>query len=262
MTHYDTLNISATANQDEVKKAYRVLANKHHPDKHWPDEDGVNKRIFQRIQEAYDVLGDQDKRHHYDNALRQPNQFNTAENIRKFWEAQRNNGHRGKPGDVKIQMHVTLQSTLTSWVKDITIGNNNTIKIKIPAGIRDGMVIHYEKVVEWPNVKGDLFVTFIVTPDPKFQASDSDLVNILHITCIEAMLGCEKEITCLGGERYKIKVHEGTQPGVKLSIPNQGLVTTLSGSSRGRLIIILDISIPNNLTQSQKEILQTLNLTT
>lgn len=277
MTHYTTLGVEKTADADTIKKAYRKLASQHHPDK------GGDTKKFQEVQAAYDTLSDKDKREQYDHELeyggRQSphhNQWNfnsggmneqMAEMLRRQFGFQFGGGFRQqKPQnrDVRISMHVSLLDTLSEQVKTIKItlpsNKNEEIEVKIPRGISTGDTIKYSNLGDYSikdAPRADLYVQFIVEPHPKFHIHGVDLVYELSVNCIEAMVGCEKEIEGLEGNTFKLTIPAGTQYGTKFGIPNQGLYST-HRPGRGRLIVIADVYVPKNLTEEQKEILRSM----
>lgn len=287
MNHYETLGIAKDASAEEIKKAYRKLASKHHPDK-----EGGDTEKFKEVQVAYDAISDETKRAQYDAELsgvgrnhHREFRWNTgnmggvdaemAEMLRRqfgfqggdpFSRFRQQAPQKPKNRDVRISMHVQLFDTLSEQVKTIKItlpGNKNEeIEIKIPRGISTGDTIRYSglgdhSVKEEP--RSDLYVQFIVDPHPNFQQSGLDLFTTLSINCIEAMVGCEREVTSLEGATFKVTVPAGSQYGTKLGIPNQGLYTTQQ-AGRGRLIVMIDIYIPKDLTAEQTETLRSMTV--
>jgi len=284
-SHYETLGVEKTADSDAIKKAYRKLASKHHPDK------GGDTEEFKKIQIAYDAISDEDKRKQYDAELasggrnqHRQSHWNTSSGMNfddmdpymadilrrqfnmggggQFDPFSRFRQQKPKNKDVRISIHTSLIDTLSDQEKTIKLtlpGNKNEeLQIKIPRGITTGDQIRYSGLGDHSvesEPRADLYIQFIVDPHPNFQQSGLDLFTTLSINCIEAMTGCEKEVTSLEGATFKVTIPAGSQYGTKLGIPNQGMYST-ERLGRGRLIVILDIYIPKNLTEEQVEILR------
>ena len=273
MNHYETLGVAKDATSDEIKKAYRKLASQHHPDR------GGDTKKFQDVQGAYETLSDPDKRAEYDmiqaGGGRREFRFSHGggggfggmdsgmadifEHLRRQFNAS-NTGRQQRPPsnrDVRIGMHVKLIETLEEQKKIIKVNlpgkSPEELEIKIPRGIYHGAQIRYpglgdHSVANAP--RGDLYVQFLIEPDPNFEQVGIDLITVIPVNCIEAMTGCEKEVTGLDGKKFNIVVPAGSQYGSKFGINDQGLYST-DHPGRGRLIVALDIYIPTLLTPDQ-----------
>jgi len=284
MTHYDTLGISENASQDEIKKAYRQLANQHHPDK------GGDTTQFQKIQAAYDAIGDEQRRAQYDAERQGVGGFRFTVNGQdvgggmphEMEEMLRNFGfgfsfgpgfashgdpfgHFRQPRrnkDLHVEIFVTLASTLEQQSKTISVQSSNgerySVNVDIPRGVKPNSTIKYPNLGD--NLfntlpRGDLYIKIQVEANPQFMVYNYDLIKIEEISCIEAMLGCNLTVEGLDGKKFEIQVSPGTQTGTKLRIPNQGLYV-MNQSSRGNLLVDLKINIPNNLTNEQIQTLR------
>lgn len=276
MNHYEILGVEKTASAEEIKKAYRKKASLHHPDK------GGDTEKFKEIQVAYDTISDIQKRQRYDAELsgggRQQFSFNSsgmnANDIDIFDLMRRQFGvdlgggfHTHQPrrpqnSDVRIAITLDLKDTLVENTKTVSLtlpGNiKETIDIKIPRGIYNGAVIRYQglggsAISDKP--KGDLYVQYQVKPHPNFEQNGIDLKTTLTIDCLDAILGCQRSIASIDGKIFKVSIPSGTQPGRKFGIPDAGLFST-SSTARGKLILELQIVIPENLSPEQLEIIQ------
>lgn len=284
MTHYETLGISENANQDEIKKAYRKLANQHHPDK------GGDTTKFQQIQSAYDTLCDNNRRAQYDAERRGHGGFKFTVNGQdvgggippEMEDMLRNFGfgfsfgpgfaNQGDPfahfrqprknKDLQVDVTVSLASTLESQTKTILVQNTNgeryPVNVQIPRGVRPNSTIKY------PNLgdnfftslpKGDLYIRISVEADPRFYVDNLDLVYHAEISCIQAMTGTTISVQGLDNKLFDLSIPPGTQPNTKLRIPSQGLYA-MNQTSRGNLYIMISISVPNNLSPDQLETLK------
>ena len=270
MNYYDTLGVTKDASPDEIKKAYRKLASKHHPDK------GGDTKQFQDVQVAYETLSDPVKKSEYDHIQagggRREFRFSQGnmdpsdvfgadifEHLRRQFGMGGNGARHQRPPtnrDVRVGIQVKLVDTLEEQEKIIKVNlpgkSTEEIKIKIPRGIYHGAQIRYpglgdNSIATAP--RGDLYIQFLIEPDPNFEQIGLDLLTTLHVSCIEAMTGCEKEVTGLDGKKFNIVVPAGSQYGSKFGINEQGLYST--DAKRGRLIVVLDIYIPTLLTPEQ-----------
>lgn len=271
MSHYETLKVDENANSDDIKKAFRRLASRHHPDK------GGDTKEFQKIQEAYDTLSDPEKRQRYDMERR-----GGASGVRFHWNGGdmdlnelndlfsrfsfRNQGHPQAGGrknrDLRININVSLRETLESHGKTLMIrttnGKDETLNINIPRGINDGAVIKYPGLGD--NLfatlpRGDLYVNFHIDPDPRFQIIDADILTKIQINCFDAIVGGESEIEGIDGKKFVINIPAGTQHGAKLRIKNQGLYT-LQSTERGNLLVEILISIPRGLDDKMLDMIK------
>jgi curved DNA-binding protein len=297
MNHYETLGVAKDATAEEIKKAYRKLASKHHPDK------GGETKKFQELQVANETLSDPQKRAHYDMELagggRREFRFSTNgsgmgpddmagsgnpndifEHIKRqfgfgfgggpdpfaqFRQANQNRQPRNQ--DVRIAIQMSLVDTLEEQTKTLNItlpGNmKENIEIKIPRGVHHGNTIRYPGLGDHstPNApRADLYVQFHVRPHENFEQHGIDLVTSTTVSCLEAITGCSKTITGIDGKMFIVTVPPGSQYGAKFGIPDQGLYTT-DHPGRGKLIVLLDIYVPKNLTEEQLNIIKSLQVT-
>lgn len=275
---YKILGVSETANESDIKKAYRKLASKHHPDK------GGNTEVFQKIQEAYSTLSDQQKRAEYDHirkygnashGFKQHGPFSNpfsgmsgfhfgdfdingmddfiGKQYRPFKQKHSNNR---KNKDLKITIPVSLKDTLKAHKKTIEVKTTNRInsstivEIDIPRGVNNKTTIRYQGLGDnlFENLpRGDLIVNFIIVEDPNFAIIDE--INLLHtvnISVLDAIIGTNINITTLDGIDILLHVKPGTQSSTKLRIKHHGLYkeNASSESDRGHLLVQLNIQVP------------------
>lgn len=271
MTHYATLGIEENASPDEIKKAYRKLAGQHHPDK------GGDTAAFQRIQEAYSILGDEGKRAQYDAERRGGGGFRFTVNGQPFEHhfggmddifAQfgfnpfgdpfaRSHPRRNK--DLRIKIQLDLKDTLTEQSKTISVKTTNnddvTVEVKIPRGVTTGTTVKYAGLGD--NLfstlpRGDLYIQFEVRRDHKFEVNGIDLITQITINSIEAIVGCEKTVVGLDNKEFKVVIPSITQPNSKLRLMGQGLYA-MNQNVRGSLIININVITPT-LSNEQLEI--------
>jgi curved DNA-binding protein len=271
MNYYEVLGIPKTAESEEIKKAYRRLASKNHPDK------GGDTAKFQQVEEAYRILSDPEKRAEYDNPAQQmgPNHFqfdfgggNLHDIFSQFGFGPSSpfgrNTQPRRNSDLRTSINIGLQETLTDHLKILNLrGANNerqNVDIRIPKGITSGTVIKYPGLGDsmFPNLpSGDLLVTVNVLQNPNYQVSGLDLITNLTIDCFQAILGSEQTIVGLDGKTFLIKTPAGCQPNLKLKITGEGL-WGFQNDIKGHLFIKVNITIPTDLTDNQKNLIQTI----
>lgn len=284
MTHYDTLGVSENASLDEIKKAYRKLANQHHPDK------GGDTNQFQQIQAAYETISDQNRRAQYDAERRGQGGFRFTINgqdagdgmPQAMEEMLRNFGfafgsgfaHHGDPfshfrqprknKDLQIELLINLASTLEDQTKIINVKTTNgdvyPVEVKIPRGVKPSSTIKY------PNLgdnffstlpRGDLYVKIQIEANTNFGIDNLDLITNAEIDCVRAMVGDTLIVHGLDGKRFELIVPPGTQPNTRFRLSGQGLYA-MNQNVRGSLIINVKINIPVNLSPEQNQTLREL----
>ncbi len=273
-THYETLGVDKTASPEDIKKAYRRLASKHHPDK------GGDTGMFQKIEEAYRVLSDPQKRSEYDNPM-QGRPFNFQdfgvhgnmppgmEDIFSQFGFHFGGRHQQKRNkDLRVSVSLTLPETLTAQKRIISLqttnGTRETVSVEIPIGATNGTQIKYPGLGDnffTSLQRGDLFVQVFVEPIPQFQIHGIDLVTTVDIDCLNAIIGCEVKFTTLDGKEFELVVPAGTQAGNKFKVTGHGLYATNQPNIRGNLYLIANITVPTNLTNDQLESIRKITTT-
>ena len=279
MTHYATLGVTESANQDEIKKAYRKLAMTHHPDRNNGDD-----TKFKEIQIAYDTIGDDQKRQQYDAERRNPGgiRFNVnngqahpdiEEMLRNFGFGFANGGQDPFSGfrrqsrknqDLRVEVMIPLSSTLDVQTKTISIqnttGQRDSVGVNIPRGVTPNSTIKYPGLGDnhYKDLpRGDLYILVRVQNDTSFQIHKLDLIKFVDINALDAIIGSKISVTSINNKRFEVLIPAGTQHGYKFKIPSQGLYA-MNQSSRGNLIIVTNIVIPTNLTSEQIQTLQSI----
>jgi curved DNA-binding protein len=268
MDYYSTLGVKETATQEEIKKAYKKLAMKHHPDR------GGDTELFQSISQAYDTLSNPEKRSQYD-AERQGfggREFHfTSDNpfdpfgqmfggqhpFEQFFRGSRR-PTRQKNRDLNIRCTITFKQSFTGTDLEASYntltGKKQNVIIKVPAGIQSGQVIRYAGMGDDsnPNLpRGDLMVSVMVEISQDFDRRGDDLVAYLNINPIEAMVGCVKIINTLDDTGIRINLHPGIQHGTEFLTRGKGF-KNLSGYV-GNLIVQVRIDIPVISDQTLKD---------
>jgi curved DNA-binding protein len=273
MTYYDILGVTEKATADEIKRAYRKLASQHHPDK------GGDVKKFQEIEEAYRVLSDTQQRQQYDmqrngNGVNQwhfssagmnhPDindifrQFGFGDPFGGFRQQQRRNK------DLRIEIPIPLVATLEPQTKTISVATSNgersTVEVNIPRGVTNGTNIKYTGLGD--NLfntipRGDLYVQFNVHPAENFITNGVDLYTPVSVNCLLAITGGLVRVTGLDGKEFELTVPAGTQPSTRFRIHNQGLYQ-MNSEARGHLYAEVVITVPQDLSEQQLEIVRNL----
>lgn len=271
MDYYSTLGLKRGANDDEIKKAYRSLAMKYHPDR------GGDEKKFKEISAAYEALSDPEKKKIIDmggdpNAQpgmggfhhRSPFEFHF--NTGNFEDIFQGFGFPGGFGQsprrnrtVSINVEISLEEVLTG--KDITAevnlpnGNNKVINVHIPSGIGDRQQIRYQGMGDTsiPHMPaGDLIVNIFIKRHPRFSREQDDLYFNHTINLWDALLGGNIKVTTLDNRTIDVTIPKGIQPETMLSCRGEGL-PNVQTNRRGNLYIRFRIELPKTLTDDQIE---------
>ena len=257
MDHYETLGISKDANQQDIKKAYRKLASKHHPDK------GGDQEQFKRIQGAYEVLSDPNKKAQYDN----PNPFEQFGNdpfaggspfadIFGDIFGQRGNRQPTKNPDGMLNVHITL---VQAYQGTTIVVNTDyaTLDVTIPQGIRDGSKLRLtgKGPIKFQGLPpGDLIMRVMIDYPFGWGRDGNDLFLRQEINSIDAITGCTIRIQHIDGKKLDVNIPIGSQNGNKLRMRNLGMVDPRN-SLVGSLYIILELVTPVITDEDQLELL-------
>jgi len=284
--YYKILGIEKNATQDDIKKAYRKLARKHHPDLN-PNNKEAHK-LFQQINEANEVLSDPEKRKKYDEYgkdWKHAEQFEKAkqsssqrryadtegqqfsgefgdDRFSDFFESMfggmggnRNPQTKFRGQDYNAELQLNLTDAFTTHQQTITVDGKN-IRITIPAGIENGQKIKLKGhggtgVNGGPN--GDLYITFSIMNDTQFRRDGNDLYATIDIDLYSALLGGEIMVDTLSG-KVKLKVSPETQNGTKIRLKGKGFPLYKSEGNFGDLFVTYNVKLPTHLTEKQKEL--------
>ena len=232
---YDILEITADASSDDIKKSYRSLAIKYHPDKN--PGDILSEEKFKKINEAHDTLKDENKRYEYDQIRNFKNNTGTSfgfnknsPNVDIFQEMMRNM-RQNRNRDVNISYHISLEDVYYGKEKEIsyTVGDNyqRSIKVTIPSGADNGLRIKYTGQGDSSNKSlptGDLYVTIHINDNGPFKRLDSiNLQFSLYINYLEAVVGTYADIPVLGGGKIRLNIPKNIKYGQKLRVKGKGL---------------------------------------
>lgn len=271
--YYKILGVSENASQDDIKKAYRKLANTHHPDK------GGDQNKFKDISVAYDTLSDSAKRAEYDQQKHNAfagSQFRGHANFDDMFAGTPFGAHfrdvfgRGqrslKNRDLNIQCQISLLDSFTgkqlSANFNLPSGRPQNVVINVPDGIESGDVIKYNGLGDdsLPHLpRGNLNVTFIVTPDPDFRRIGDDLYSTIEINPIEAMIGCKKQIRSITGESNMLDIRPGVESGTEFAKTGGGF-KNVHTHNKGRFVSVIKVVGTPVTEQSIVDQLREINL--
>lgn len=275
MDYYGTLGLQRGASDEDIKKAYRKMAMKHHPDR------GGDQNKFKEISTAYEALSDPDKKRIIDmggdpNAQPGMGGYNQGpfefhfgtENLNDLFGNFGFGGFGRQPlrrnKSLNINVEITLEDVLKG--KDFTAevnipgGKSKVINIQIPPGIEHGQQIRYEGMGDHSisNLRpGDLLVNVLIKHHHLFHREGTNLVVEKQVTAWEAILGSSMTIETLDKKTLTITIPPGTQPETVLSCRGEGL-PHMRTRQRGNLLIKIKVTIPKNLNQKEIEIVKSL----
>jgi DnaJ-class molecular chaperone len=251
MEHYQTLGIAKNATPDEIKKAYRKLASQHHPDK------GGDTATFQKIQVAYDVLSDPEKRRQYDNPMSQGNPFGGGQtggfhfNMNGFSMddifGQMFRQHQQQPQQqvYRTTVWINLEQVYNGGEQVLKLQTHNKahmIKIDVPKGIPDGGQIRYENMVDG----APLMVEFRIHNHLKYERRMNDLYCNHPISVLDLIVGTSFEFVTLGGKTLEVTIPPKTQPHMHVKLGGHGL--PINGTNAyGDQILLLKPFIPTTI---------------
>ncbi len=243
--YYSVLGIKKGASDDEIKKAYRKLAMKYHPDRNKDDKKAESK--FKDISEAYAVLSDNKKRQQYD-------QFGSEGFHQKFSQEDIFRDFDIPP--LVKELSISFEEAVLGAQRNISISRNGAVEeasVKVPAGITSGKILRMKgKGHSDPHGRkqGDLHLKVQVLPHPIYRREAQNVVIDAEIKLTDAILGTTIEVETLNGIKG-VKVPAGTQNNAKLRLKGVGI--KISQGTQGDQLVNIKIKIPKKLTEEQQK---------
>ena len=280
--YYEVLGVKKTASEDEIKKAFRKLAVKYHPDKNPGDKEAEKK--FIEINEAYEVLSDKQKRSRYDQfghagvGGAAGNPFGNAGGGNFNFNGQSFNFDFGGGGlddlfgslfgfgstrrrpargrDYHVSITIDFEEAIFGATKSLEVQDEN-IKLKIPAGIFDGQTIRVAGkggTAPAGGQRGDLYIEVRVRAHKHLTREGDLILSEVTIPMVDAVLGTEVDVETVDGT-IRMKVPAGTQPGANFKLSGHG-APRLGSDERGPHIVMINVEIPRNLNRKQRELME------
>ncbi len=281
--YYKTLGLTKTATAEEIKKAYKKLARKHHPDLN--PNDANAKANFQKVNEANSVLSDPEKRKKYDQYGKDWEHADEFEKAKQNRSTNRGStsGFGGQTGgdysdffesmfggqagggrsrqvkfrgeDLHAELHLQLLDVYKTQKQTINV-NGKSLRITIPAGIENGQVIKIaghggQGINGGPN--GDLYIKFSIADHAGFKRLGNNLYTTVDLDVYTAVLGGDLTIDTLDG-KVKLKVQPETQNETLVKLKGKGFPVYKKEGEFGDLFVTYAIKIPTNLSAEQKEL--------
>lgn len=294
--YYNVLGVSRQATPDEIKKAYRKLALKFHPDKNPGDKTAEDK--FKEATEAYDVLSDAKKKQMYDqfghtggaqqggpNPFRggfegfstgfgggqgfDPRQDAFSDFFGEFFGQDTQPGRRSREtrgADLRYTLTITLEEAATGTEKRISFvrqrnGREDSAKLSItvPAGVKGGQRLKLRNEGDGPvgpGKPGDLYVIIGFQDHPLFKRKDNDVLMELPVSFVDALVGTQVEVPTLTG-KASLGIPAGTHPGQIFRLKGKGF-PDIGGYAPGDMLIKIIVDVPNNIGEEDKQALEKL----
>lgn len=289
--YYEVLGVKRGASDEEIRRAYRKLARKYHPDVN--KESGAEDR-FKEISEAYEVLRDPEKRERYDrfgqgwragedvsgapgfeDLFRQGGfgdnvrvEFGDAGEFSDFFEGlfggrggARTGGFEGfaaRGSDHEAVLELSLEEAAAGGKRRVSLGDGRGYDVNIPAGVRDGQRIRLAGEGgrgRRGGPSGDLFLRVRIKPHPHFRLQERDLYVDVPVSPWEAALGAEVPVRTLTGTA-RVRVPPGSSSGRRLRLRGQGMPGPRNGD--GDLYATVQVMVPKELSARERELFEQL----
>lgn len=250
--YYEILGLTKDSTEEDIKKAYRKLAMQHHPDRNQGSKE--SEETFKGIQEAYEILSDEDKRRAYDaNFARRGSPFShqpgpewDVESFKSAFSTIFKNhqgadifGAQGKRQE-QLVINISLQDAYIGCT--VRVGN---ITLQIPKGIRSGTRLFVDSKMFRVDVQ----------QDRKFKRSNDDLLIDIEISAIEAMLGVDVTFDHLDGVTLQFTIPAGIQSGQVVKLGKKGMMNPET-SQYGDMMVRVSVSTPRDLTEAEQTALR------
>ena len=273
---YKILGVSKTANEKEIKKRYRELAHKLHPDKNTG-----NKKLeeeFKAVSEAYEILSDEKSRAEYDEArslferggFRQPQgpqggsrdyaDFFGGGESQDIFANLFGGGRRAprKGQDLQTESTITFRESIFGTNLELRLSSDGgapaNITVRVPPGVKNGGKIRIRgKGAQGEAGPGDLFIHLNVKPHPVFTHKGDNLQMSLPVTFTEAALGADIKVPTLSGEEVTVRLAPGTPNGRVLRIKGHGVK---NANGIGDLLVSVEVQVPQRVTPKAQKALE------
>jgi len=284
--YYKILGVSKNASQADIKKAYRKLARKYHPDVNPGDKEAERK--FKEINEAHEVLSHSENRAKYDEYGKDWQHAEAFEKARQeqasyqrsqathesfseddfsdFFSSmfggrtgRRSSSMQFRGQDLNAELELSLEDVYTTHKRTLTV-NDRKIRLTIPAGVRNGQVIKIKNHgAEGINggPRGDLHIRFSIRNNTKFRRDGNNLYATVKLDLYKALLGGEILVDTFDG-KVKLKVKPETPNGTQVKLKGKGFPVYKKEGKYGDLFITYEIQLPENLSSKEKNLFEEL----
>jgi DnaJ-class molecular chaperone len=286
--YYDTLGVSRTATEKDIRQAYRRLARQYHPDVN-PGNKGTEEK-FKAINEAYEVLSDAEKRRKYD---RYGDNWAHADRIQEAEAQARAQGQRGRtfrwstsngggegpmpgmdfdsgelfeqlfrnmgpaprqPGAGEFPVEITLEEAFQGATRMLELSGGRRLEVRIPAGVETGSRV---RIPAGGPGQGDIHLSITVAPHARFQRQGQDLSCEVEVPLEDAVLGGEVAVPTMRA-RVALTIPPETQNGQRFRLAGQGMPVLNRPGARGDLYATIKVRLPSGLSPQERELFQQL----
>ena len=286
--YYDILGVPRSADEKEIRQAYRRLARQHHPDVN-PGDAAAAER-FKTINAAYEVLSDADKREKYD---RYGDRWEQAEHFDRqgggdFSQFFRGGnfggggpggfsfstggatlsdllggfasdmgggrGERFRPRPADVPVEITLEEADHGTTRLVNLPDGRRLEVKIPAGIADGGRVH---IAAGNSSGGEFNLLVTALPHERFERKGDDLHTTVDVPLVDAVLGGVAKVKTLRGQ-IELTLPPETQNGRRFRLAGQGMARLNDPEKRGNLYAEVNVALPTGLTDEQRQLFEQL----
>ena len=282
---YKILGVAKTASDSDIKKAYRTLAKKWHPDLNPADK--IAEERFKEISAAFDLLGDPKKRTKFDrgeidaSGAERPERHyykehaggEGAKQYRSnadygdlsgvfsdlFAKEQARGGRQFKMqgGDIRYHLAINFLEAVTGAIKRVSLPDGSSLDVKVPEGVGDGQIIRLRgrgQAGFGGGPAGDAFVEIAVQSHPKFRRENDDIIVDLPITIDEAVLGAKVEVPTIE-KPLRVAIPAGSSSGQTLRLKGKGVNNKIAGRT-GDQRCVLKIVLPAQIDDELKSLME------
>lgn len=292
--YYKILGVERSATAEEIKKAYRSLAKKHHPDLNKGNKQAEEK--FKDVNEAYEVLGDPKKRERYDQLGSSYSQWQArGGNPGNFnwndWSSAQRGGQastgdfgdifggfsdffsaifggmpvsggrpqyrqQARPQNIEQKVQISLEEAFHGTQRVFQV-NDRRIEVKIPAGAKTGTKVRVAGAAPSAasSQQADLYLVIEVLPNARYKLSGSELTTEVKVDLLTAVLGGSVKVPTLSGD-VSLSIPSGTQPGQKFRLAGRGMPMLRSAQTHGDMIVVVNVEIPRKLSEKQRKLFE------
>jgi DnaJ-class molecular chaperone len=271
--YYNALGVTKTSSQEEIKKSYRELAKKYHPDRH--EGDKVAEERFKSISEAYDTIGDPKKRAEYDQLRENPfanrsagsshssnAEFDMGDIFSSFFAGNRSREHQRQRQQqqslepTQLNLSIPFQLALKGGDYLYMTPSGKRVKLKIPANCLQG---HKLKISAQGRHGEDVILSVSYLLPPTLTISGLNVIQTIDVNVFDAILGKKMDVELYNSKSVSVTIKAGTSSHTKLKLPKMGLTR---GSEVGDCLLEIRLMLPKQLTDEQEKILEQLKYKT